>query len=1287
MSTRSFREDVSLGDGRPLNGIDDPLSILLVGDAPGDIRRFEEHLRESRTPVELQHAESPQESLDVLWTVRPDVLVVDLDLQDSQGPETVRAVAGAVPDVPIVALTGLSEPAAALEAQEAGAVECLRKDELTPALAGRTVQWAAQHTRMRQKLRQRDAWIRSITESMAGGMFRVGPTGRIEYASEALVELLGYEQEEDLIGRDLTRLYAHPEDRGRVLAAEGAERAEIAFERCDGTVFTGLLSAEPTYGEEMVRHYDGVIVDVTQRKLREQELRRSREQLATAQRIAGLGSWERSFEEDRLDWSAETRRIFGWAPDEEITYEKLMASVHPDDRAKLKRQQEAALREGTPIDVEYRIRRPDGEERVLQEQGEIEFGPDGSPRRLSGTVLDITERKEKERRLQILSEAVKQADDGILVTEVPAGEEIGTEEAQASTIVYANSAFEEMTGYAEAELLGRTTAILQGPETDAAVIESLREAIANEQSWEGEAINYRKDGTPYVAQWTAAPVYGNGGPPDYWVSVQRDVTEKRETERQLRKQEERFRGLANSIPGVVYQFVVRPDGSAGYEFVGERAEALLGISSAPDDFHERFLARIPASHREKVRAASEEAIREEIPLRIDVPFDRPDGERIWLLCTSTPERRDTDEGVALVYNGVMLDITGQKNAEAALQEERDRFEALFDSLPSPAIRCALREEGTVIEDANAAFTDAFGGGGDVEGLDANELLFSSDEVPEHLRAEAARIEHRAVEEGSVQAEVQRTTADGPRDFQLQVSGRTPNDGPPEVYAIYTDITERKQVEATLREREAQVRGLANTIPGILFRFHAEEDGTYGFTFIGEQAGDVLGLSPSSEDLFDQFAERIPLGHRDAFLQSVESAIQEGREWRHEMPFERPDGEQIWLLGIAAPEQRGDQFVFNGVVTDITEQKETRQRLRESEQRYRTLAENFPNGAVGVYDADLRYMLAAGDQAGEALPSADQVEGRRMPEVFPEDTAQEIEPVFRAAIEEGTTDSIETRFNGRIWTVWATPLRDADGDISAGLSLAQDITARKRRERELREAKEAAEEAAQLKAAMMANMSHEIRTPLTSIIGFAEVLADEVEGNLEVFAEKAYRSSQRLLKTLDSVLEVSRLEAGAVQLDRELVRLPPLVQNIVEGFRPRVNEKGLTLETELPSQQVSGALNEEALRRILANLLENAIKFTPAEGRVTVRVGEAEGNVHLEVEDTGVGISEEALPEIFQAFKQESDGLNRAYEGTGLGLSIVQELTDALGGTVEVESEKGQGSRFTVRLPTAEGGAV
>lgn len=249
-------------------------------------------------------------------------------------------------------------------------------------------------------------------------------------------------------------------------------------------------------------------------------------------------------------------------------------------------------------------------------------------------------------------------------------------------------------------------------------------------------------------------------------------------------------------------------------------------------------------------------------------------------------------------------------------------------------------------------------------------------------------------------------------------------------------------------------------------------------------------------------------------------------------------------------------------------------------------------------------------------------------------------------------------------------------------LLDDVTEQKEYEEQLREAKEAAEEADRLKTAMLANMSHELRTPLTAITGYADMLKETLDGQPELFAKKIQHGGNRLSNTLESVLDFSELEAGARELDRSPVDLAAIADEVADFRRSDAEEASLSLEIERPDGPVWAYSNDAALHRIVGNLVENAIKFTPEGGSVGVRVREDSDAVVLEVEDTGIGIDEDALPQVFEAFRQESEGMDREFEGTGLGLSIVNELVDALGGEIEVHTQKGKGTRFVVRMPAA-----
>ncbi|HLA63302.1 MAG TPA: ATP-binding protein [Rhodothermales bacterium] len=248
--------------------------------------------------------------------------------------------------------------------------------------------------------------------------------------------------------------------------------------------------------------------------------------------------------------------------------------------------------------------------------------------------------------------------------------------------------------------------------------------------------------------------------------------------------------------------------------------------------------------------------------------------------------------------------------------------------------------------------------------------------------------------------------------------------------------------------------------------------------------------------------------------------------------------------------------------------------------------------------------------------------------------------------------------------------------------AEESAARAESERaraEEAEARERAEEMARLKSAFLANMSHEIRTPLTAIIGFAEVLREEVRGDHVELAETIAQGGQRLLATLNSVLDLARLDAG-----REVL-VPQPLDLVIEAHRglallePLANKKDLILSLHAPPESIPVAHDPSALDRVLVNLVGNAIKFTQKGGvRVVLRPGS--DAVRIDVQDTGVGIDEAFLPKLFEEFHQESTGVARSHEGTGLGLAISKRLVELMGGTIRVASRKGVGTTFAITLP-------
>jgi PAS domain S-box-containing protein len=375
-------------------------------------------------------------------------------------------------------------------------------------------------------------------------------------------------------------------------------------------------------------------------------------------------------------------------------------------------------------------------------------------------------------------------------------------------------------------------------------------------------------------------------------------------------------------------------------------------------------------------------------------------------------------------------------------------------------------------------------------------------------------------------------------------------------------------------------------------------------------------------------------------------------------------------------------------------------LRESEAHFQQLAENIEEVFWLRTQQKMLYVSPAFETISGRSREALRDDPSVLVDIVHPDDAERVREAYERGWEEGKESDGPlfdeeyriVRPSGEVrWVhsvAWSYTIGD-DGELRQA-GYAVDVTEQVERRQELVAAKQEAEELNRLKTAFLANMSHEIRTPLTSIIGFAEILQDELGDEHGRAPELIHAAGERLMNTLDSVLQLSRLEADAIRLRPKQLDVCEEARETMVLFEQQAEKSDVALSIETPPSPQMACADPSALQRVLQNLIGNAVKFTE-EGRVTVRVaptsppdgaaesGEA-GWVCVEVEDTGVGISDDFLPNVYEAFEQESTGTRRSHEGSGLGLTVVKRLVELMDGVVGVESERGEGTTFRVYLP-------
>ncbi len=363
-------------------------------------------------------------------------------------------------------------------------------------------------------------------------------------------------------------------------------------------------------------------------------------------------------------------------------------------------------------------------------------------------------------------------------------------------------------------------------------------------------------------------------------------------------------------------------------------------------------------------------------------------------------------------------------------------------------------------------------------------------------------------------------------------------------------------------------------------------------------------------------------------------------------------------------------------------------LADTTERYRSLFDYNPNA---VFSLDLTGRFVASNPASERMSGYTLAELRELAigVLIAPAQAAETAAAFQKALDR-ESEQLETALihkDGRLVDVSVTGLPIVvDDDVVGVYCIAEDITERKRLERELIGTQLAAEQANEAKSHFLANVSHEIRTPLTSLLGTTEVLMDTDLDPLQTrFVNTMTRSGERLLALVNNLLDFAKMEAGMARAEALPVDVRALVTEVAALLSAAAEKKGLAIEVAVdPVLPVVLTGDPARTMQILTNLLDNAVKFT-ATGRVrlTVSCVAAPGSrvwVTFAIQDSGIGISEEHLAGLFESFSQGDPSITREYGGTGLGLALSKKLVDLLGGRIDVQSTPQVGTTFTVGLP-------
>ena len=507
-----------------------------------------------------------------------------------------------------------------------------------------------------------------------------------------------------------------------------------------------------------------------------------------------------------------------------------------------------------------------------------------------------------------------------------------------------------------------------------------------------------------------------------------------------------------------------------------------------------------------------------------------------------------------------------------------------------------------------------------------------------------------------------------------------------LFGVGRDVSEEKSARRALVRRIAAVKQSER-------RLHAFVEATAQVVWTADESGRLMEVNQPMMELTGLDVEQIrgwgwvELVHpddRDRVVSLWEGFRESKQPAELEYRVRLKDASYRWLNARAVPvyDDKGRFLEWIGTCTDIEEKKQFEAALQASEERYRTIVDTA-HESVWLIDADARTTFANARLESMLGYSEKELLGRPFYD-FVADSNREAATARFERRRNGVSETYEMPFrhkNGSImWLlISGSPFYDSSGRFNGALGMVADISVRKLYEERLLEAKEKAEDLARLKSALLTNLSHEIRTPVTGILGIAQILAESETEETQEYVQLIESNVRRLEETLDAVRDLAALQNAELTLQPEEFDVVDHVRELICAFGRDARGKGLYLHMGGSDETVTACLDKPSFDGIVRRLLSNSLKFTE-EGGVTIRIDCDGSELSVDVSDTGIGIADSFLPRIFEDFEQESGGLTRDYEGSGLGLSIVRRLVHQMGGRIEVRSQKGSGSTFSVRLP-------
>ncbi len=903
---------------------------------------------------------------------------------------------------------------------------------------------------------------------------------------------------------------------------------------------------------------------------------------------------------------------------------------------------------------------------------------------------NVTERKLDEEKLRIneelLSRIFETSQDAIVVAS-PDG-----------TIFAANPAACRMSGMTKEEMLLARRNIFF--DTNDPALGDILEEFSHTGKFSGVLNFIRKDGSKFPGEVSSiryTDVYGN----IQTSSIIRDISERKLAEDKKQEAEFRCRSLFEQSHDAIFIL----DFQGTHLAVNQRAADMMGYSI--EEMQGLSVNETSAELQQSRQIIQQLLNGENIPI-YERLFKKKDG-TTFPVEINVELVRDS-HGNPLHIQSVIRDISKRKNAEEKLRESEEKYRSFvensFDAI------AFVDDQGNITEWNRAAENLTMLKKENVIGQpywDVQiQLALPKNQTPEVLEMIKTNM-LEMIQTGQSpffnrvnSAEFIR--ADGTRRIVEQIIFPVKKNNGYGIRSMARDVTERKLTEEKLRESEERFRLLFENSQAIMLIMEPE-------------TGEILEANPAAANYYGYSLEQLrgmPINKINSLppetvYTELQHAVCEERNY-FVFPHRLANGEMRTVEVHSSPITTQGRLVLFSIIHDITKRKVAEEKLIESEERFST-AFHSSQEAISITRLSDDVYIDVNDTFCSIFElSRAQVIGHTSKDLNLWAESEERGYLFKIIREKGQVPNFEKKYRtktGRTGIMQASIGRTYLAGEECVLIFGRDITASRKAEAELRAAHEeleqrvrertaelqtaiaSLEKAAQVKDEFLSIMGHELRTPLNVMLGSAQLLQEEVYGNLnekQITAVTAIETSgENLLKLLNNILDLSTLQNGNISVTIASCSLDDICRSVLKMTASSSQKKKQQVNFSITPENIMLKTDGLRLQQILLNLQSNAIKFTPTGGKIGI---DATGNrenklIKITVWDTGIGIKNEELPRLFQPFMQLDARLSREYEGSGLGLALSKQLAELFGGSIHVESVPGKGSRFTVTLPWME----